>query len=169
MKLLTAVMLLIALNPLWPIGENPAPGHPFLIVNKKTNELAYIDEGKIQQIFPVATGLTEELTPEGLFTIIVKAENPYYRKKNIAGGSKKNPLGSRWMGFDALETDGRTYGIHGNNNPDSIGKYITQGCIRMHEEHIQMLYKRIPAGTKLLVVVSDKSFAELGKTYRALN
>ena len=40
----------------WPLGDNPRAGDPFIIVNKATNKLAYIDDGKIQKVFPVATG-----------------------------------------------------------------------------------------------------------------
>ena len=38
------------------LGDNPRAGDPFIIVNKATNKLAYIDDGKIQKVFPVATG-----------------------------------------------------------------------------------------------------------------
>lgn len=159
------IAILFVVSPIWPIGENPLVGDPLLIVNKKTNQLAYIHEGAVQKVYPVATGLSRELTPEGKFTIIVKAVNPYYRKKNIEGGTPENPLGSRWIGFDAKGTDGRTYGVHGNNNPDSVGKYITQGCIRMHEEDVQELYNKIPIGTKIVVVTTEKSFEALGKEF----
>lgn len=111
----------------------------------------------------MATGYTSELTPEGEFTIVVKAINPYYRKKNIEGGSQDNPLGTRWMGFDAEDTDGRIYGLHGNNNPNSIGHYVTQGCVRMRKEEIEQLFKEIPIGTKINITNSNKTFEELAK------
>nr|WP_034726638.1 L,D-transpeptidase [Calidifontibacillus oryziterrae] len=160
--------MLMFISPLWPLGVNPLPGDPFLIVNKKTNELAFINEGEIQKVYSVATGLTADLTPEGKFTITVKAINPYYRKKNITGGAKENPLGSRWIGFDANDTDGRIYGVHGNNNPQSIGTYITQGCIRMHNNEIEALFKQIPIGTQIVITSSDQSFAEIAKQYNAI-
>ncbi|WP_102345668.1 L,D-transpeptidase [Bacillus sp. Marseille-P3661] len=165
LKFFMAIMLI---SPLWPIGQNPIVGDPFIIVNKKTNELAFIESGRIQEIYSVATGVTEELTPEGLFTITVKAKNPYYRKKNIEGGSKENPLGTRWIGFDAAGTDGRIYGVHGNNNPDSIGRYITQGCIRMYNEKVEELFENIPIGTKIVIVSSEKSFEQIAKKYGAI-
>ena len=66
--------------------------------------MAFIDENKVQTVVSVGTGKTQELTPEGLFTITVKAKDPYYRRKGIyPGGDPKNPLGSRWIGFDAKE------------------------------------------------------------------
>lgn len=160
--------ILFVFSPIWPLGANPLPGDPFIIVNKETNEAAFIQMGKIQTVIPVSTGMNDELTPEGLFTITVKAENPYYRKKDIPGGDENNPLGSRWIGFDAKNTDGRIYGIHGTNEPDRIGEYVSQGCIRMQNEAIESLYNYIPLGTKILIVKTDKSFQQLGKEYGAL-
>lgn len=52
-----------------PLGDNPRAGDPFIIVNKATNKLAYIDDGKIQKVFPVATGKTNELTPKEPLTL----------------------------------------------------------------------------------------------------
>jgi lipoprotein-anchoring transpeptidase ErfK/SrfK len=167
-KLLSPILFAFFISPLWPLGPNPLPGDPFVIVNKTTNELALIDDNKVQTVVSVGTGKTKELTPEGLFTITVKAEEPYYRRKDIPGGDPKNPLGSRWIGFDAEETDGRTYGIHGTNQPASIGKYVSQGCIRTQNEVISSLYPLIPLGTKILVTSTNKSFQQIAKEHRAI-
>ncbi|MGM0864623.1 MAG: L,D-transpeptidase [Bacillota bacterium] len=166
MRILLAIILFA--SPIWPLGRNPLPGDPFIIVNKESNQLAYIDDGKVQHTFPVATGKTTTLTPEGLFNVSVKAKDPYYRKKNIPGGDPRNPLGSRWIGFDAKGTDGRIYGIHGTNQPSSIGKYISNGCIRMHNKHVEFLFDQVPVGTKVLVVKTNKSFYQLGKDHGAI-
>ncbi len=166
MRLLLAIILFA--SPIWPLGRNPMPGDPFIIVNKENNQLAYIDNGEIQGTFPVATGKTTSLTPEGLFSVTVKAKNPYYRKKNIPGGDPRNPLGSRWIGFDAKGTDGRIYGIHGTNQPSSIGKYISNGCIRMNNKNVEYLFDKVPIGAKVLVVKTKKNFNLLGKEYGAL-
>ncbi|HDX9580030.1 TPA: L,D-transpeptidase [Bacillus pseudomycoides] len=161
-------ILFISLSPLWPLGDNPRVGDPLIIVNKQTNRLAYIQDGKIQNTFPVGTGKTNDLTPEGTFDVVMKAKNPYYIAKDIPGGSPENPLGSRWIGFNARGTDGSKYGIHGTNNPRSIGKYISQGCIRMHNKDVEYLYDRIPIGTKVWVVKSKKSFKQLAKEKGAI-
>lgn len=105
----------------WPLGANPLPGDPYIIVNKATNALAVVKDNRIEGIYQVATGKTDDLTPEGEFTVTVKAVNPYYRKKNVEGGAPENPLGVRWIGFDAKGTDGRIYGIHGTNREELIG------------------------------------------------
>lgn len=160
-KIFSPLLIVFFLSPLWPLGHNPGPGDPFVIVNKKTNELAFIEDNRVQTIVSVGTGKSQELTPEGLFTITVKAKDPYYRKKNIPGGNLSNPLGARWIGFDALGTDGRTFGIHGTNQPASIGKYVTKGCIRAQNEVIKSLYPLIPLGTKVLILTTKKSFQSL--------
>ncbi|MGN1385530.1 MAG: L,D-transpeptidase [Bacillus sp. (in: firmicutes)] len=137
----------------------------YLIVNKANNKLALIQDNKVVKILPVATGRSNELTPEGVFTIIVKAKNPYYRKLNIPGGDPRNPLGSRWIGFDAEGTDGRTYGVHGTNAPWSIGQYISNGCIRMHNKDVEWLYEQVPLKSTIAITLSDKSFVALAKKY----
>ncbi|MGM9923891.1 MAG: L,D-transpeptidase [Bacillus sp. (in: firmicutes)] len=151
-----------------PAEVQQAASNPFIIVNKANNKLAFIKDGKVVEIFPVGTGKSNDLTPEGLFTIIVKAKNPYYRKKNIPGGDPRNPLGTRWIGFNALGTDGRTYGVHGTNEPWSVGKYISNGCIRMKKSDVERLYELIPLQTKILITLSSKSFKELAKEYGAI-
>jgi len=168
MKLLAVFLISFVVSPLWPLGPNPLPGDPFLIINKRTNELAFIEGNHVQTVFSVATGKSEELTPEGLFTITVKAANPYYRKKDIPGGDSQNPLGTRWIGFDAAGSDGRIYGIHGTNNPYSIGNYVSEGCIRLQNEAIESIFNSIPIGTKVLIISSQKDFYQLGKEYQAI-
>ncbi|PLR76419.1 L,D-transpeptidase [Bacillus sp. V3-13] len=168
LRLLSALLVLLSISPLWPLGPNPLPGEPFVIVNKKTNQVALIDDNRVQTVISAATGKNEDQTPEGFFTVTVKAVNPYYRKKDIPGGHPENPLGTRWIGFDAEDTDGRIYGIHGTNDPSSIGKYISQGCIRLQNEAVESLYDYIPVGTRILVTSTGKSFEQLGTEYGAL-
>jgi lipoprotein-anchoring transpeptidase ErfK/SrfK len=145
-----------------------ADTQPLVIVNKAINKLALIRNGEIEAVYPVATGFNISLTPEGLFMVTVKAENPYYRKTNIPGGAPNNPLGTRWIGFNARGTDGRVYGIHGTNNPPSIGKYVSQGCVRMYNHDVEQLYEKVPIGAKVLIVRSNEPFYTIAKRYGAL-
>jgi lipoprotein-anchoring transpeptidase ErfK/SrfK len=167
-RILLTIFILLSINPVWPIGRNPVIGDPFIIVNKAKNELAFIKGGKVQEVMKAGTGKSNDLTPEGLFTVTVKAKNPYYRKKNIPGGDPRNPLGTRWIGFDARGTNGRIYGVHGTNQPWTVGKYISQGCIRLLNPKVEKLYDQVPIGTKILVVNTKKDFVTLGKEYGAI-
>jgi len=162
------ISLFLVISPVWPLGQNPKLGDPFIIINKKVNQLAFIDEGKIQKVYKVATGKTADFTPEGMFNAMYKAKFPYWKKKNIPGGDPKNPLGSRWIGFDALNTNGSIYGIHGNNDPSSIGKYISNGCVRMHTNDVNELYDKTPYGTKVFITNTTKTFLQIAKEKGAI-
>lgn len=168
LALLSLLCLAIA-SPIWPLGENPTLGDPFLIVNVESNELAYIEDGEIKNILKVATGKNGDETPLGTFMVIVKAVNPYYRKKDIPGGDPTNPLGTRWIGFDANETNGRTYGIHGTNRPDSIGYSVTAGCIRLPNELVEKLFEEVPLGTVVHITNKKDSFETIAREFGAIN
>jgi lipoprotein-anchoring transpeptidase ErfK/SrfK len=65
----------------------------------------------------------------------------------IPGGSPQNPMGAA-----ALTLSGSEYAIHGTNRPDSIGGYVSFGCIRMHNRDIMDLYQRVQVGTPVVVL-----------------
>jgi lipoprotein-anchoring transpeptidase ErfK/SrfK len=168
MKLSLTLLMFLVASPIWPLGDNPTVGDPFLIVNVSTNELAYINDGQIQDVFKVATGKSGDETPTGTFSIIVKAKEPYYRKKDIPGGDPDNPLGTRWIGFNANDTDGRTFGIHGTNRPESIGYAVTAGCIRLPNEIVEKLFDEIPIGTKIYITDNNEAFVEVAQSFGAI-
>jgi lipoprotein-anchoring transpeptidase ErfK/SrfK len=65
----------------------------------------------------------------------------------IPGGSPKNP-----MGVAALTlSGGGQYAIHGTNQPNLIGGFVSHGCIRMFNEDIKDLYERVSVGTEVIV------------------
>ncbi|WP_342548552.1 L,D-transpeptidase family protein [Paenibacillus sp. FSL P2-0089] len=134
-----------------------------IIVNKKTNKLAYYSDGKLVKIFPVATGKTKSLTPEGSFKMVVKIKNRPYYKDKIPGGDPANPLGDRWLGLEVNDTYGTTYAIHGNNNESSIGKYVSAGCIRMHNDDIHWLYPKIAKNTRVIITTSGLEMAGIAE------
>lgn len=132
-----------------------------IIVNKQTNKLAYFSGGQLVKTFPVATGKTKSLTPEGSFKIVVKVKNRPYYKEKIPGGDPANPLGDRWLGLEVNGTYGTTYAIHGNNNEASIGKYVSAGCIRMHNDDIHWLYPKVAKNTTVVITSSAKDMESI--------
>ncbi|MBA4492755.1 SH3 domain-containing protein [Paenactinomyces guangxiensis] len=118
-------------------------------INKKTNKLYLYKNGKVAKVYPVATGRSKSLTPEGTFPIVVKIVKPGW--KGIPGGSSKNPLGERWNGISVRGDNGRTYGIHGTNNPKSIGTHASSGCVRMYNKDVIALYNTIYEGTPVWI------------------
>lgn len=70
--------------------------------------------------------------------------------KGVPGGIN-NPLGARAL---YLYRNGRDtlYRIHGTTQPWTIGKAISNGCIRLVNEHVEDLYKRVPVGAQVIVL-----------------
>ncbi len=77
-----------------------------------------------------------------------KRELAKYGRKlpDVMPGGPKNPLGAR-----ALYIGNTLYRIHGTNNPRSIGKFVSSGCIRMVNEEVIDLYKRVKIGAPVIV------------------
>ncbi|WP_052410092.1 L,D-transpeptidase family protein [Paenibacillus durus] len=146
-------------------GEADAAGTQMLVINKKVNKLAFFDGGKLVKVFPVATGREQSLTPEGSFKIVNKIKNRPYYKDHIPGGDPANPLGDRWLGLDALGTRGTTYAIHGNNRESSIGKYVSAGCIRMHNDDIHWLFPRVMKNTTVVITSSALDMESIARKY----
>ena len=87
-------------------------------------------------VYPVAVGKPATPTPAGTYHIINKVVNP--------GGV----LGTRWMGLDIPNGP---YGIHGTFQPDSIGKAISNGCIRMYNQDIENIFSQVFLGTTVVI------------------
>ena len=100
----------------------------------------------------------EGFTWSGVQTISRKAEWPDwhppaemiarqpYLPRFMAGGPG-NPLGARAMYLGSSE-----YRIHGTNDPSTIGKFVSSGCIRLTNEDVADLFSRVDVGTKVVVL-----------------
>ncbi|MCI1652589.1 L,D-transpeptidase [Clostridium tyrobutyricum] len=107
-----------------------------IIINTKTHTLTLFKDNIIYKNYKVAVGKPSTPTPKGNFKIINRAVNP--------GG----PFGARWLG---LNTPSGNYGIHGTNNPSSIGKSVSNGCIRMFNNQVIELSNIVSIGTSVKI------------------
>ncbi|TMW69887.1 L,D-transpeptidase family protein [Alteribacter natronophilus] len=162
-KILCSLLAAVLFTIVWQIPAASASSDQLIIINKKNNQLVFYENSKLVKTFPVATGRTASLTPEGSFKVVNKIKNRPYYKGNIPGGDPKNPLGKRWIGIDANGTRGDTYAIHGNNNPASIGTYASAGCVRMHNSDVEWLFSKVKISTKVVIVNSSNSFNQIAK------
>ncbi|MGE7760099.1 L,D-transpeptidase family protein [Peribacillus sp. NPDC097895] len=162
-KLIVCVLIFVFSFVGFSHSSSAAP-RQLIIINKANNQLAYYENDKLVRVFLVATGKKASYTPEGKFKVVTMIVNRPYYKGNIRGGDPRNPLGKRWLGINARNTPGNTYAIHGNNDPKSIGKYISAGCIRMYNEDVQWMYDRVRMNTVVLIASSNKSFASIAAT-----
>ena len=78
------------------------------------------------------------------------ARQPYIPRW-VAGGPG-NPLGAR-----ALYLGHTDYRIHGTNDPSSIGKHMSSGCIRMLNQDVIDLFSRVQIGTKVIVLPDSRA------------
>jgi len=76
----------------------------------------------------------------------VKRDNPRLPDL-IPGGAPNNPMGAAALVLAAGE-----YAIHGTNRPESVGGFVSYGCIRMHNRDIVRLYSRVRIGTPVIVL-----------------
>jgi hypothetical protein len=110
--------------------------------------------GKLAKEYPICSGAGNN-TPVGEFHIQNKAVWPSWRAywgELIPGGSRRNPLGARWLGTTARgRVTGWPIGIHGTNQPSSIGRRISGGCIRTYNRNSIELYETIPIGTPVSI------------------
>jgi lipoprotein-anchoring transpeptidase ErfK/SrfK len=100
----------------------------------------------------------EGFTWAGVQTISKKAEWPDwtpppemiarqpYLPRFVAGGPG-NPLGARAMYLGSSQ-----YRIHGTNDPSTIGKFVSSGCIRLTNEDVADLFSRVDLGTRVVVL-----------------
>lgn len=77
------------------------------------------------------------------------ARQPYLPR--WVGGGPGNPLGAR-----ALYLGNTAYRIHGTNDPTSIGKHVSSGCIRLQNADVIDLYNRVGIGAKVVVLANDQ-------------
>jgi LysM repeat protein len=96
--------------------------------------------------FPVGLG-SDNGTPTGTWRIKNKLENPQYHPPRggdiILADDPRNPLGERWIGLEGVSGSAvgmMAYGIHGTIEPESIGKSVSMGCVRLHNADVEQLY-----------------------------
>ena len=113
-------------------------------INLAARSLALFEGTEKIRLYPIGPGTPYTPTPVGYYKIRSKDVNPSWTSpttgKTIPSGPDC-PLGYRWMQIQG------NYGIHGTNNPDSIGHYVSNGCIRMQEKDVEALFDLVKIGT----------------------
>ena len=120
-----------------------------IIIQTDEKKLYYILGDDLAYEFPIAVGKKAKDRFYGTFPISRKAKWPSWRPTqsmieedpslpDVVKGGKRNPLGAR-----ALYLGSSIFRIHGTNNPSSIGKAASKGCIRMYNEDVKVLYQLV--------------------------
>lgn len=125
--------------------ENPARQGRKVVVSIPDRKLAVIESGRVVKIFSTAVGADESPSPAGTFKIVQRINDPtWYSKGKVIGSGKTNPIGTRWIGLSV-----KGYGIHGTNNPASIGHNVSHGCIRLRNRDVEELFTMVAVGDEV--------------------
>ena len=128
-----------------------------IIINTKTNELFYVLGNGNAVKYRVATA-RKGFEWKGTHKVSSKTQWPDWRPPTemrarhpelpaFMAGGPKNPLGAR-----AMYLGSSIYRIHGTNDPKSIGKAASSGCIRMLNADVTELYTLVKVGSEVTVL-----------------
>lgn len=119
-----------------------APVKRVIVVSLEDRKLALLEDGAVKKVYSVAVGKPSTPSPVGTFAIERRVMNPTYSHNGkVVAPGPGNPVGTRWMGLSI-----HGYGIHGTNEPHSIGKAASHGCIRMARADLEELYPLVQVG-----------------------
>ncbi|HET9695922.1 MAG TPA: L,D-transpeptidase [Terriglobales bacterium] len=138
-RLFLAVMILAAARL---SAQEQAQVQRQIMVSLEDRKLALLEDGVVTRVFPVAVGKESSPSPSGSFKVVNRVSNPtYYHPGKVIPAGASNPLGNRWIGLSQ-----KGYGIHGTNEPKSIGKAASHGCIRMARKDLEQLFEIVRPG-----------------------
>lgn len=127
----------------------------YLTLDRGTFTLRLFQHLKLTKEYTVAVGMEGLETPEGLYHIQEKEENPVWHVPNSAWAGSlagqtippgpADPIKARWMGiFEGA-------GIHGTEETWSLGHAESHGCIRMSIPDVIELYDLVEVGTPIYI------------------
>lgn len=164
LALFAALALLLAVQSgTAPVEAAPAAPEPVkfdlpydagsIVIINSERRLYLVLGGGMALRYPVAVGKSTELW-RGKTFVQAKAENPSWRHPDggpTVEGGPNNPLGVR-----AMYLGWSLWRIHGSPHRDSIGYAVSNGCIRMLNEHVLDLYDRVHIGAPVYVLSSPE-------------
>ena len=140
-------------------GDNAAPRNVSIKIDTKTNMLGVFENEKLIAVYPVTIGSAHTASPIGDWKVRGIAKLPRFRydKEMLEHGKRsgnfymlpagpRNRVGVMWI---ALNKKG--IGIHGTNDPGSIGRAASHGCIRLANWDVVRLATKIKAGDNVSI------------------
>ncbi|MFM7549387.1 MAG: L,D-transpeptidase [Cyanobacteriota bacterium] len=166
------------LAPLSPAGESlpqrlPPPLRQQqgleLVLDRRQRLLMVLEGGQLLRRYPAAVGMVGWETPVGRFQVLEMRTDPVWEHPGngrLVGPGAANPLGSRWIGFHRDCTprtgwDGERHlsvrgctvtGFHGTPQRWTVGRAVSHGCVRLHEEDVRELFAVVQLGTPVTVL-----------------
>jgi lipoprotein-anchoring transpeptidase ErfK/SrfK len=133
-----------------------------IVVRVDENTLYQYDGFKVVDTYDVATAKPGWTTPVGVWRVWDKRENPAWYNPAldswgadlpaVVPGGPGNPMGTRAIYIDAPGL----IRIHGTTDDASIGRYASHGCIRMHNEEIERLFRSVDVGSTTVIIAGSR-------------
>jgi lipoprotein-anchoring transpeptidase ErfK/SrfK len=140
--------------------ENPELKTRRIVINRKATILELYEADKLIASVPIAPGSPAHPTPPGKWRILGVAAMPTFRwDKGVLNSGKRtsnfymlppgpnNPVGVGWIGLNKPGI-----GIHGTNNPYSIGTWASHGCMRSANWDIARISKMVTKGVEVEIL-----------------
>ena len=133
-----------------------------ILINIPQRMLFVARENRLAGAYPIAVGQSDWQTPIGTFAIGTMEIDPTWDvpvsiQREMAGAGRPvltavppgpaNPLGDRWLGLKGISV-----GIHGTNQPTSVFRFATHGCIRLHPDDVRQLFELVEVGSPVTIV-----------------
>lgn len=153
--LLPILALLIAIaTPGTYIARSVTVGQ---VVVDKSFHITLLVAGSSTYAFPNATGTVDDsATPVGSYRVTTKQADPNWHWEGKVYApylrDQNNGLGVRWIGISLP-----SYGLHGTNDPFSIGKDISHGCVRHENADVTKVFPMISTGTPVKIIETPVS------------
>lgn len=129
-----------------------------IVVSLSDNKLYLYDEnGEAEEVHSVASGAKNTPTDVGLRKVTHIETYPYSSATGTKRKANPKAYGPKILILTSIDPKtGKDLGsngefIHGNNNPASIGKYASHGCIRMHNDQIVRMAEIVEPGSYVLI------------------
>lgn len=148
--LVILVVLTLSISGAASAAATPSGSGLRLELNLPAFALRVIRNGQVISSMQAGIGNPRTPTPVCSAYIMSRSVNPTWRPTDgrppVPPGPA-NPLGKYWLALSR-----RNYGLHGTNNPSSIGKAISGGCVRFGDADIEYLYKLATIGTRVDII-----------------
>jgi hypothetical protein len=143
-------------------GDTIHPGQDLLVPAEAANVLVDLDAhwvfyrfgDEVAAAWPAGIGGAGSETRVGLYTVGEKTENPMWFPEGrppVQHGDPQNPLGTRWIAWVDQGRRAGGLGFHGTNDPESVGRNTSQGCVRLRNADVEELFEILPLGARITV------------------
>ncbi len=170
LNIVLATFIALTLGVLAQVSASPLENR--VVINIPSRTLWVFSGERLIQWFPVGVGRPGYMTPIGQFRVLRKVVNPGWEHPYKGAGQVRiapggnNPLGTRWIGF--YRKAGGEYGMHGTDNPSSVGKFSSHGCVRLKVPDAEKLFELVEVGSPVEVIYEPVLIRPEGSRLRVI-